>query len=149
MAPFLFQLNCALVHKARSIKTWSIVRVWCRGTWVAFTEPWPQPYLTPLIWTGMLIACQVFSYLTSQIIFLAKWAHIPTDTLQYFVVSLTRRTGESVTPYRYPWFWDWILQQGHIGVMVRSPDSFWPYSVFKKKKKWNACDRFYLGSGHS
>lgn len=35
--------------------------VWCEGTRVAWTEPWPQPYWTPLGFIGTPVACQVLA----------------------------------------------------------------------------------------
>ena len=47
--PFLFQHDCAPVHKATSIKTWT--RVWCGWTWLASTGSWRQPDRTSLWWS--------------------------------------------------------------------------------------------------
>ena len=48
--PFLFQHDNAPMYKARSIQ---------KGrTWLACTEPWPQPHRTPLRWIGTPTASQ-------------------------------------------------------------------------------------------
>ncbi len=41
--------------------------VWCGRTWLAHTEPWPQPHRTPLGWTEMEIVSQAFN--------ITAWSH--------------------------------------------------------------------------
>ncbi len=67
--------------------------VWCDRTWLAHTEPWPQPHRTPLGWTGKEIVNQIFSSNVSA------WPHkystgwlakILTEALPRLVESLQR-----------------------------------------------------------
>lgn len=53
--PFLFQHDCTPVHKAHKVHKEMIKWVWCRRTWLACTEHWPEPHWTTLGCTGMKI----------------------------------------------------------------------------------------------
>jgi hypothetical protein len=46
-------------HHAKSeVHTEMVCWDWCGRTWLACTEPWPQPHRTPLGWIGTQTASQ-------------------------------------------------------------------------------------------
>lgn len=90
---FLFQHDCALVHKARSIKKW-MTRHCCEWTWLACKESLPEHNKTPLGWIKTGTKSQALSTNISvwphQCVF-GKRAKIPIWTLPNLVDSVHRR----------------------------------------------------------
>ena len=113
-SPFLFQHDNVPVHKARSVQKW-FWRDRCGRTWLACTEPWPQPLWDELerrLRAGPNRPTSVPD-LTKALV--AEWKQVLAAMFQLPVESLPRRVEAVLvakggpTPYQCPCFWKEIF----------------------------------------
>ena len=94
--------------------------VWCEGTWLACTEPWPQTYWAPLGRISRFIASQALQpisvpYLTNAV---GRLGTNSEETLQNLVESLPRKAVTVVvTKGVQTYALKWDVQQAHICVI--------------------------------
>jgi len=81
--------------------------VWCGGTWLAWTESWPQPDRTPLGWIRAVRASPSCPTSVPNLtnVLQEEWSTIPINTLLNLVESLLRveaviAAKRGPTPYK-------------------------------------------------